>query len=184
MGLERALQRWQAQQGLGVDHFNVWITRQCRWRQWCWQRFDAGLARYFLQRKPALDRLQFWRLWVADGDLIDELYQRLRCQETGFEQLLEQARAGGTWQVSCMGPLAAEQLPIELQPLLLDAAPGLLIGPQPCAEGGWLVLRVQQRWSASLDEALRSRLLEELGDQALDQALRTEAGREGPTVDS
>lgn len=168
------LQQHQPPADLAEAALDALVERSWRWQQWCEQHGAAKLATTFLARKAGLDQVSFWRLHTHDADLAAELVQRLRERECSFEQLASDAsQTAQTWRVGFVPLRPLAQLPQDLAAVLRVSEPGVVWAPRPAAEGGWQVLRLEQRQSAVLDGPMRERLLQELGEQALAQGLGT-----------
>jgi hypothetical protein len=167
--LAAARQQWllenPPQPHLAEADLDALVARGWRWQQWCVQHGAAGLASHFLKRKTELDQVSFWRLHTQDADLAAELVQRLREGECGFEQLARDGTQAWCTTFSALRPL--EQLPQDLAAVLRVSEPGVVWGPRPAPEGGWQVLRLEQRQPAVLDGPMRMRLLQELGELAV-----------------
>jgi hypothetical protein len=154
---EEDTDQWCARYGTEAADFDALVTRAWRWKTFCEQRFAASLASTFLRRKPGLDQVCFWKFTVQDEDFASELYQRLREGEATMQQLKAQF----------CGPLALEQLPLQLRAVLTGLHLDQVSLPLP--EGNnWALLQLQQRLPAALDEVMRCRLLLELGETLLE----------------
>lgn len=170
---QAALDRWLEQRGLSPGDLPALVSRSWRWQQWCEREGSSGLNSRFLDRKGGLDQVTFWRLLCSDHELIAELHQRLRGEETGFEQLAEQAQASrGLFAVEHVGPVALEELSPPLAALLRVSEVGVIWAPRPASAGEWQIVLLEQRHPAALNPTLRGRLLEELGEARLAEALK------------
>lgn len=166
---------WLASRALGPDDLQPLVARAWRWQQWCERQGAGRLNSHFLARKAGLDQVRFWRLQCHDQDLAGELYQQLREGETCFVRLAEQA-VDAPFQVERVGPLPLERLGGELAALLRVSEVGVVWAPRPDGCGSWQIVLLEQRLPAVLNDGLRRQLLDELGELALQQALKTTPG--------
>ena len=167
------VEEFQRRLGLAVEDLTAMVARPWRWQQWCEQQGGTQILSYFLARKAGLDQVRFWRLLCAEEELAAELYQRLRGGETGFERLAEQAGRDlpPAWRAELVGPVDLERLGGELAALLRVSEVGGLWAPRPAGEGSWQILQLEECIPAILDQPMRQRLMEELGEAALQQLL-------------
>ncbi len=169
------LDDWLRGRQLDSTHLSELVSREWRWQRWCEGYGDDNLLTYFLSRKASLDRVRYWHLTCAQKDFAAEIYQRLREGEVSFDALTRDRSVGVSessredFQVQLVGPIEIENVSRDLRPLLQSSDLGVLWSPQPMKNGSWQIVRLEDRFSASLDESMRLRLLEEIGDAVLRQ---------------
>jgi hypothetical protein len=160
---------WLKRRHMNHDLLATYVARQWRWQRWCELYGNDHLATYFLKRKACLDRVSFWHLTCAQQELASEVYQRLREGEVTFDSLQRDSSRleGHHFQLQFVGPVEIEQVSNELRGLLQSSDLGALWSPRPTRQGSWQIVRLDHRESACLDDAMRNRLLAELGDDVL-----------------
>ncbi len=126
----------------------------------------------FLERKLELDQVTYSLIRVNDFDLAAELYQQIKEGEANFDQLapiysLGQERQ--TWGL--IGPVSLGAAHPELLSRLRVAEAGQLWEPFFVVDI-WLVLRLEQRFPAQLDEPMRQQLEQELFDIWFNERVR------------
>lgn len=135
------------------------------------QWFGEKAASLFLQRRRGLEQVLISVLQLQDKHLAQELWFRLEAQEMGFHQLSHHSIGPERELAGRLGPIALQDLDPQLHPLLIKLQPGDLAPPLAQDDGSILLLRLEQRWPARLDQATRRTLERELYDQWRDQHL-------------
>lgn len=132
-----------------------------RWRHW---RFGSEVEIRFLERKLDLDRVVYSLLRVSQLDLAHELYLQLAEDGADFSTLVE-GFSEGSEKASrgLIGPVALTTGHPELTRRLRSGRPGQLWSPFNVG-GMWAIVRLEQRFPAQLDEAMRNRMEQELFD--------------------
>ena len=173
------LEEWLRRRQLTSDHLCELVSREWRWQRWCEGYGDDNLITYFLSRKAGLDRVRYWHLTCAQKDFAAEIYQRLREGEVSFDTLTSNGSVGASesnhehFYVQLVGPIEIENVSSDLRPLLKSIELGFLWPPQPTKSGSWQIVRLEERLSASLDESMRFRLFEEIGEAVLRQEVES-----------
>jgi parvulin-like peptidyl-prolyl isomerase len=131
----------------------------------------------FLERRSQLDQAVLSLLRFDDADLAQELYFQMLDGETVFPQLIDRyGNRPGQPARGLVGPVSLESL----HPLLARVAeryePGALIPPLDI-NGSVHLIRVEQLQKATLNDAMRQRLLLELRQQWMDEQLSLLLGR-------
>lgn len=166
-----------------VDLLATWLRR--RLEQLCLARhpelpslgalqhlwFGSQAASLFLQRRHELDQVLVSLLQLDDGHLAQELWFRLRAAEADFHQLLHHAIGPERDLAGRIGPVALADLDARLLPILRRLAPGELAAPIANPDGTVLLLRLERRWPARLDEDTRALLEQDLFQQWRDAQL-------------
>ena len=164
-----AVQAWLQREAVGEADLLVRALRHAQWLAVCERHCGPQIPSYFLKRKSQLDRVSYTILPLAEQELCSELYLRLREQETDFATVLEEApQHPELGERGRLGPVALAELPEGLAQLLRVSQPGQLWPPKPI-NGGWVLVRLEESRPAVLDQALRRRLLLELGEGLLSQ---------------
>jgi len=164
---QAAVQRWLLAEGLKEAELQLRAARHLRWQLLCEQRFRSQVSTLFLKRKSQLDQAVYSLIWVEDEALAQELFLQLSERESSFEQLYcTLPDTPGQLPTGKLGPTPLGELPEALAELLRVSNPGHIWPPRP-AEGGWVLLRLDELQPAVFNQGHRRDLALELGDQWL-----------------
>jgi hypothetical protein len=168
-GTER--QAWLQRQRLLPADLPVLAGREARLRHFREQRFAEEVEVHFLRRKPELDQAVYSLLRVRDRQLAEELHQRLRDDGADFGELAARYAEGRERHSrGLFGPLPLTAAHPEISGRLRVGQPGQL-WPPFAVKGFWVLLRLEQQLPARLNEATRSRMMDELFEAWLKQRL-------------
>ena len=177
---ERELSRWMESEFLEKEQLHKRSERFFIWLKTCEKRFRNQALSLFLKRKAKLDRVVYSLHWVNEEALAHELFIRLKEQECSFEQLfcsLPDDRDEGL-PSGKHGPVALEMLPEALANILRVSSPGQVWPPRE-AEGGWVILQLEELQPAVFNQDLRQQFALELGDRWLRETLKLNAAKSG-----
>ena len=169
---DKELSRWMASEFLNNEQLERRSERFFVWLKMCEQRFRNQALSLFLKRKAKLDRAVYSLHWVNEEALAHELFIRLKEQECSFEQLfcsLPDDRDEGL-PSGKHGPVALEMLPAALANILRVSTPGQVWPPRE-AEGGWVILQLEELQPAVFNQDLRQQFALELGDRWLKESI-------------
>ena len=136
------------------------------------RQHGSDVESHFLDRKLHLDQVTYSLIRVRDADLAAEIYQQIREGEADFQQLApmfsegQERHSGGL-----IGPVPLGVAHPDLIPRLRTGELRQLWEPFFVVDI-WLVLRLEQRMTAQLDEAMRLQLEQELFEQWFHQRVR------------
>ena len=166
------LSRWMLSESLDKDQLQCRSERFFVWLTLCEKRFRNQMLSLFLKRKTQLDRAVYSLHWVDDEALAHELFIRLKERECSFEQLfcsLPNDRSEGL-PSGKHGPVALEMLPDALAQILRVSEPGQVWPPRE-AEGGWVILQLEELQPAVFNQGLKQQFALELGDRWLQECI-------------
>ena len=191
LGLRLTWPSLEIQQALNeVELFDLWLERQLErslleahgdagsLEALCSQWFGDAAGSLFLQRRYSLERVQLSVLGLSDPHLAQEFWFRLQAGEAEMEELASQvvteehAWANEPGLSGRVGPVPLSDLDPRLVTLLQGCRPGELAGPVAQGDGSVLLVRLEQRWPAQLDDATRRALERELYLQWRDQQVQ------------
>lgn len=176
LNTEAELQRWMVAEAVDQQALQCRAERFYLWWMLCEQRFRNQISSLFLKRKSALDRAVYSLHWVDDEALAHELFLRLKEKECSFEQLfgsLPACRDEGL-PSGKMGPVPLADVPPALAELLRVSEPGQVWPPRP-AEGGWVIVQLEELQPAVFNQALKREFALELGDRWLQECMQVAA---------
>jgi hypothetical protein len=159
------LDAWLQRQRLLRKDLPILATQSARIDQFLRSRWGDELEVHFLRRKAELDQVVYFLLRVSERNLAEELHQRLRDDGADFGDLAVQY-AEGQERLSrgLIGPLPITAAHPTISSRLRIGQPGQLWPPFQ-VEGVWVLLRLEQRLPARLNEQMRTRMMNELFEQ-------------------
>ncbi|WP_088889248.1 peptidylprolyl isomerase [Leptolyngbya ohadii] len=157
---EAQQQDWRSHYGLSAAEFEQLATRSLRIEKFQQQTWAHQINSYFLQRKQDLDQVVYSLLRTSDEDMAQELYFRISEDEASFAELALQYSEGIERQTGgLLGPIELGALHQQLAQLLYTSPIGHV---QTFRLGDWcMIVRLEKRVPAQLDESVRQRLLQE-----------------------
>lgn len=164
-------QAWRSHYRLTQEQVEWVATREQRIKTFKQLTWGNRLKSYFLQRKHELDQVVYSLLRTRQHDLAQELYFRIQEGEQSFADLVyrysegEEAKTGGL-----VGPVELGTLNLKLANLLYSNQVG---ETHPLKLGDWcLIVRLEKRVPAQLDETMQQRLLQEQFEEWLQSQIR------------
>ena len=168
---EMALDTWLEERQLRRRDLVVLATQAERLERFRRHRWGADVEVEFLRRKSGLDQACYSLLRVRDRALAEELHHRLMEQEASFADLATEFSLGKEkYSMGIIGPLQVSAAHPELAGRLRIAQPGQLFPPF-VVEDFWVVMRLESRHPAKLNTSMRSKLIEELYDNWLQERI-------------
>ena len=161
------LRNWLQKTGTTEAQLNNRIIRKVKIDKFKQEQWGHELESYFLDRKLALEKAVFSLIRVASQGMARELYHRI-CE--GENTLAELATAYSLGKEANNNGLVGVTKLIDLHHVLAQmlhrSQPGQLLPPKQI-EDSWVIVRLEKYLPAKLDDAMRSKLLNELCDRWL-----------------
>jgi PPIC-type PPIASE domain len=156
-------QMWRSHCGLSQAQVEEMATRSLRIEKFKQITWGHKLESYFLQRKQEFDRVIYSLLRTKDQDAAQELFFRISDGEESFAGLAQQYSEGSEAETGGLtGPVELGTLHTDLAEILYTCQIGHV---QPLKLGDWcLIVRLEKRIPAQLDDSMRQRLLQEKFD--------------------
>ena len=153
-------QEWRSHYSLSQTEVEKLATRSLRIEKLKQAMWGHKLQSYFLERKDDLDQVIYSLLRTQDQDLAQELYFRIHEREQPFAELARQYSEGTETETGgLLGRVELGTLHLKLATLLRTLPSGQV---ETLVLGNWYMLvRLEKRIPALLDEAMRQRLLQE-----------------------
>jgi PPIC-type PPIASE domain len=162
---------WLERNNCTLGQFEHSVLRTIKLDRFKQSAFSSKVDSYFLQRKSKLDRAIYSLLRVKDAHLAQELFFRIQDQEATFAELVKQYSGGQEAEIGGMvGPHELSVPHPVLAQRLTSLQPGQLAPPLQIADW-FVVVRLEKYLPAQLDKSMRSRLVEELYEQWLQERL-------------
>jgi parvulin-like peptidyl-prolyl isomerase len=153
-------QQWLQQTGLSEPQLINLATRALRIQAFKQQRWGQIIESDFLMNKSHLDQISYSLLRTSSPEIAQELYFRIQSGEQEFAAAAteysegEEAKTGGL-----IGPVPLTQSHPAILERLRQGKTGQLFPPMPIDQ--WFVLvRLEQRIAAQLDDATKQKLLD------------------------
>lgn len=180
-------QFWQQQQITSPTAQDTWLQkhfltpsqleelalRPLKLAQFKAQTWGGRVSSYFLKRKQDLDQVVYSLIRVKDAALANDLYRRISTAELTFEAAARQysqgpeAASGGH-----LGPVSLSQPHPVIRKLFALNQPGELLPPQTI-EGWSVIVRLEQYLPVTLDDSLQQKLIDELFELWLQEAMQS-----------
>jgi hypothetical protein len=165
-------------EGLSLVEMRHAAGRERRIEHFKEQTFGPLLPEYFRSRKGDLDRVTLEVLQFQHQSLAEEALFRFQEGEQTLEEAARELahRDGGEPLIKKVGPIGTGRLSAGLVSLVAGASPGDLLGPKKLGHFH-CVVRVMEITEAALDARTRTRLLDELLNQWVEQQMASMTGR-------
>jgi parvulin-like peptidyl-prolyl isomerase len=155
-----ARQQWMAHTGLSEVQLTNLATRTLRLQQFKEQQWGTVIESDFLTNKTQLDQVAYSLLRTSQPEIAQELYFRISSGEQDFAELAQEysegpeAKTGGK-----IGPVPLPQSHPALIERLRQGKVGQIFPPIQIDQW-YVLLRLDQRVAAQLDEPTRQQLLD------------------------
>lgn len=164
-------QAWLVRYGMTPEQLEALAIRELRIEKFKQATWGPKLEAYFLNYKSKLDKVVYSLIRVKNAEIAQELYFRIQAQEQSFGELARQYSQGPESQTNgLLGPVELGTPHPTLAQLLSISQPGQLWPPTRLDE--WLVIvRMEKRIPAQLDDLMRQQLLNRLFESWLQEQL-------------
>lgn len=165
------LQAWLQKANLSEEQASRNILEALQLETYKNQRFGSEVEKIFLDTKEQRDRVVYSLLRVKDQAAAQELHLRLEEGDATFTDLSQEHSAGPERETGgLIGPIAMGRLHPQLAELLRISKPGQLWHPMPI-DDWWVIVRLDKKLPAQLDEAMETQIRDECFEQWLKQQL-------------
>ncbi len=168
---EEQVREWLDKQGISRDQLQNLITKRLRIDRYKQETWNDQVDAHFIKRKSQLDRVVYSLIRVEKPEIAQELYFRIKDDENTFSALAMEYSQGSEAQTGgLIGPVEINAPHPKIAQILATCQPGQLVPPTRVGE--WIVIvRLENYLSAKLDEPMRQRMLDELFNRWLNQAI-------------
>ena len=165
------LQAWLEKANLSEEQASRNILEALQLETYKKQSFGAEVEKIFLDTKEQRDRVVYSLLRVKDQAAAQELHLRLEEGDATFTDLSQEHSAGPERETGgLIGPIVMGRLHPQLTELLRISKPGQLWHPMPI-DDWWVIVRLDKKLPAQLDEAMEQQIREECFEDWLKQQL-------------
>ena len=172
LGSDEQVQEWLNRQGMSREQLQNLITKKLRIDKYKEQRWNDEVDAYFIKRKSQLNRVVYSLIRVEKPEVAQELYFRIKDDENTFSALAMEYSQGTEAQTGgLIGPVEINAPHPKIAQILTTCQPGQLVPPTRVGE--WIVIvRLENYLSAKLDTSMRQRMLDELFNRWLNEAVQ------------
>ena len=129
------------------------------------KEFSKNAETEFINSKNILDQYTYSLITVNNSDLAYELYLQIESEEAEFTTLArEYSSEGNTNKMGIIGPQSIGNVHPALKEKLLTAKKGELLNPFQ-VDKWWVVLRLEDKMEAKLDDFVRTKISLSLFDK-------------------
>ena len=129
------------------------------------KEFSKNAETEFINSKTMLDQYTYSLITVKESDLAYELYLQIESEEAEFSELARKySLEGNTNKMGIIGPQSISNVHPILKEKLFTAKKGELLNPFKI-DKWWVVLRLEDKIEAKLDDSLRSKITLSLFDK-------------------
>lgn len=166
------VQEWLDKQGMSHEQLQNLITKKPRIDKYKQEKWSNQVDAYFIKRKSQLDRVVYSLIRVEKPEVAQELYFRIKDDENTFSTLAMEYSQGTEAQTGgLIGPVEINAPHPKIAQILATCQPGQLVPPTRVGE--WIVIvRLENYLSAKLDSSMRQRMLDELFNRWLNEAIQ------------
>lgn len=159
---EEQVQAWLKQHGMTSEQLEHLSIREFKLEKFKQATWGNKIESHFLKIKAKLDRVVYSLIRTKDAGIAQELYFRIQNEESSFADLATQYSEGPEAQTrGLIGPVELNVPHPTIAQMLTISQPGKLCPPTKVGE--WIIIvRLEQRISAPLDQSTQQRILNEL----------------------
>ena len=162
---EKALLTFLSFRGINMEDHKRNLENSEKIKLIALQEFSKNAETEFLNSKTILDQYTYSLITVSDSDLAYELYLQIESEEAEFTTLARKySSEGNTNKTGIIGPKSIGNVHPVLKEKLLTAKKGELLNPFQ-VDKWWVILRLEEKVEAKLDDFVRTRITLSLFDK-------------------
>ena len=163
------LDSWLRLYEINFEEWIDFINSDYVWALWCTKKYENQLSDYYQIRKSELDTFFYSIIKVVNKDLADELYMRIKGEESTFEEIaVEFAEGNEKYSNGRIGPIAIANIESSIASLIKVGSEKQLWEPKS-TNGFWFILRLDKIIHAKFNNQMKIKLALELGDKFLNK---------------
>ena len=129
------------------------------------KEFYKNAEKEFINSKTSLDQYTYRLISVEESDLAYELYLQIDSKEAGFSEIASKySTESNNKKMGTIGPQSIANVHPLLKNKILTAKKGELLNPFQI-DKWWVILRVEDKIEAKLDDSQRSKITLSLFDK-------------------
>lgn len=155
-------EQWLKHFGMTPEQLEMLAVRAMKVEKFKQDTWSSKVEAYFLQRKTKLDQAVYSLIRTRNADIATEIYFRIQNQEATFADLAQEYSEGAEAQTGgIVGPVHLSTPHERIAQMLAASQPNQLWPPTRIGEWN-IIVRLEKLLPAQLDDAMRSRLLNEM----------------------
>lgn len=164
---------WLQHFGMSATQLEDLAIRDLKVEKFKRSQWESQLESIFLTHKSKFDKAIYSLLRTSKLEVAQELFFRIQDEEQSFADAAREFSEGPEAQTGgLVGPVEMSQVHQTLAQQLMSGQPGQL-HPPVRLEQWFVILRLEQRQSAQLDETTRQKLLDSLFESWLQENLQS-----------
>ncbi|MBO8234159.1 hypothetical protein HA151_06475 [Prochlorococcus marinus XMU1419] len=161
------LEEWLHLYELNMDEWINLINSDYQWSYWCMNKYKDELSQYFIKRKDYLDLYYYTIIKVKNKDLADEIYIRIKEEESTFEEIVNNfSNDNEIFYAEKIGPISLNNIEDPIASLIKIGDLNQLFQPKSLNEF-WFILRKDNVLKAEFNNQQKIKLSLELGEKFL-----------------
>ncbi|MBE9008941.1 peptidylprolyl isomerase [Pseudanabaenaceae cyanobacterium LEGE 13415] len=166
---------WLQHFGMNEAQLEELALRDLKIEKFKRSQWESQLESIFLTHKAKFDKAIYSLLRTSKLEIAQELFFRIQDEEQSFADAAREFSEGPEAQTGgLIGPVEVSQIHATLAQKLMSGQPGQLHPPIQL-EQWFVILRLEQRQSAQLDDTTRQKLLDSLFESWLQDHLQSTA---------
>ena len=169
---EKQLEKWKKENLQSDDEWELFISRNLKWHKWCIENFQNQITSYFQEKKPFLDKYIYSIIRVKSEGISNEIYLRIKNKESDFYLIAKEFSEGIEQQT---GGLVGPTTLLNPHPIIsniLKESKDKQLWPPKKINDWWVIIRLEEKIMATLDNDLKIKLSMELGEIYLKNELK------------
>ena len=162
---EKNLLRFLVLQGMTLEDHKKNLENSEKIKCIALKEFSKNAETEFINSKTLLDQYTYSLITVKESDLAHELYLQLDSKEADFSSLAkEYSSEGNTNKMGVIGPQSLGTAHPVLREKLLTAKKDEILNPFQ-VDRWWVIVRLEEKVEAKLDDVLRQKIILSLFDK-------------------
>tara|TARA_B100000886_G_scaffold136635_1_gene92251 strand:- start:4555 stop:5247 length:693 start_codon:yes stop_codon:yes gene_type:complete len=165
------LDQWK-RENIKIDNdLEFIISREFKWSKWCIDNFNKEIKDYFQEKKSFLDKYIYSIIRVKSEGLSKELFLRIKDKESDFYSIAKEFSEGIEKKTGgLVGPTNLNNPHPIISNILKESKTNQIWAPKKINEW-WVIIRLEEKIPAILNEELKIKLSKELGEKYLKHKL-------------
>ena len=169
---EKQLEKWKKENLQSDEDWKFFISRDLKWNKWCVDKFKDKIKALFHERKDYLDNYIYSIIRLKSEGLSKELYLRIKENELDFFTTAKEFSEGIEQKTGgLVGPTNLNNPHPIISNILKESEKRQLWPPKRINEW-WVIIRLEDKISATLNDELKIKLSIELGERFLNNKLK------------
>lgn len=169
---DNQLEEWKKENLLTDNDWKLFISRDFKWNKWCINKFKDKTLDLFQERKSYLDNYIYSIIRVKSEGLANELYLRIKDNESDFYTTAKEFSEGIEQKTGgLVGPTTLNN-PHPIISNILKESRIRQLWPPKIINKWWVIIRLEEKISAILNDELKIKLSKELAEKYLQKKLK------------